>query len=237
MFDFKKTLLRAEFLKCYATLFLEQHKDMYPFQVGGLESGSIPLIAAIVMKAAESGMPVNGFLVRKSRKKSGTMSLIEGSVSNLPIVLVDDLMNLGISFTQQIEALEKYCAENKIHTRVHRSLAFFAIKQRSVYLFFREGTYALRLSLSSMNSRHHSGYRIFLDEVQNLTVNPYTYTCIWHWKGAIHQSLLLWYRNQNYLFMERSLYFGADNGHFMCLDTMTGKEQWSYHIAYGRQRT
>ena len=105
-FDFKRILFDPNFLEQYAHLFFEMHGNDYPFQIGGLESGALPLITALVMESKKRGTLVNGFYIRKSRKKSGTMNLIEGNVTGDPIILVDDLIHSGKSFLQQMTALD-----------------------------------------------------------------------------------------------------------------------------------
>src|SRR6185436_914631 len=76
-----------------------------PFQVGGMETAGIPLVAAIVMKSLERGTPVNGFYIRKSRKRQGLLKYIEGTLTNEPVILVDDLINSGTSVNKQIAIL------------------------------------------------------------------------------------------------------------------------------------
>src|SRR5207245_3997062 len=78
-----------------ADLFWERFADRLPFQVGGLETGAIPLVAAIAMAGQQRGIPVNAFVVRKERKPHGLSKTIEGVLTADPIVIVDDLINSG----------------------------------------------------------------------------------------------------------------------------------------------
>lgn len=106
--DFRALILQAKWLDRYAEIFWEKYAHSYPFQVGGLESASIPLVAAIVMKSVARGTPINGFFIRKSRKREGLLKQIEGTLTKDPIILVDDLINSGGSFYKQILVLEPF---------------------------------------------------------------------------------------------------------------------------------
>src|SRR3989344_751407 len=96
LFDFKRILLRSEDLDLVSEIFWRHFEKNHPFQVGGLESASIPVIAGIVMKSVQKEKPVNGFFVRKSRNKKGMLKMIEGELSDKKIILVDDFLNKGI---------------------------------------------------------------------------------------------------------------------------------------------
>src|SRR5207245_2978963 len=87
-----------------ADLFWERFADRLPFQVGGLETGAIPLVAAIAMAGQQRGIPVNAFVVRKERKPHGLSKTIEGVLTADPIVIVDDLINSG-SGTEKVRVL------------------------------------------------------------------------------------------------------------------------------------
>src|SRR5256886_9344627 len=49
LIDLRMTLLDGASLELIADLFWERFADRLPFQVGGLETGAIPLVAAIAM--------------------------------------------------------------------------------------------------------------------------------------------------------------------------------------------
>ncbi|TSC61497.1 MAG: quinonprotein alcohol dehydrogenase, partial [Parcubacteria group bacterium Athens0416_74] len=107
MFDFRALMLQPKWLTRYAELFWERYQHKLPFQVGGIETAGIALVAAIVMKGVELGHPVNCFYVRKSRKRQGLMKYIEGTLTDEPVILVDDLMNSGQSVNKQIDILTR----------------------------------------------------------------------------------------------------------------------------------
>jgi hypothetical protein len=104
IFDFRKILLNGEMAHRVSEIFYERYKNEYPFQLGTLEVGGIPLLMTILNKFYVKGhLDMHGFFVRKSRKKTGLLHMVEGEVrSGVPIILVDDTMNSGNSFWRQI---------------------------------------------------------------------------------------------------------------------------------------
>lgn len=102
LFDVKAIMLDSKNLNAYADVFWERFGKEYPFQVGGMETAGIPLVAAIVMKGEALGKPVNGFYIRKSRKREGLLKQIEGKLTSDHVILVDDAINSGRSLEKQI---------------------------------------------------------------------------------------------------------------------------------------
>ena len=97
----------AKSLDATAELFWEECAGRMPFQVGGMEAAAIPLLSAILMKSVSRGTPVNGFIVRKERKTYGAGGSIEGTLTDAPIVIVDDLLNSGASMEKARVVLEQ----------------------------------------------------------------------------------------------------------------------------------
>jgi outer membrane protein assembly factor BamB/orotate phosphoribosyltransferase len=97
LIDLRRLVTDASLLDAIAELFWERCADAMPFQVGGMEVAAIPLLSAILLKSVARGTPVNGFIVRKERKTHGTGGLIEGTLTDAPILIVDDVLNSGRS--------------------------------------------------------------------------------------------------------------------------------------------
>jgi len=110
LIDMRRLFMDANLLDFIAGLFWEKCAGAMPFQVGGMEAAAIPLLSAILIKSAARGTPVNGFIVRKERKTHGTGGLIEGTLTDAPIVIVDDILNSGNSLEKVRVILE---GENK----------------------------------------------------------------------------------------------------------------------------
>ncbi len=106
LIDMRRLFMDAKLLDTIAELFWEKCADAMPFQVGGMEVAAIPLVSAILIRAVARGTPVNGFIVRKERKTHGTGGLIEGTLTDAPIVIVDDILNSGNSMEKVRVVLE-----------------------------------------------------------------------------------------------------------------------------------
>lgn len=128
LFDFRSLILQPEWLNRYAEIFWEHFGDDYPFQVCGMETAAIALIAAIVMKGVERNTPVNGLYIRKSRKRQGLLRQIEGTPNNEKIILVDDLINSASTFNKQIKVLRD------AHQEIFHIFAFLSFREKSTYL-------------------------------------------------------------------------------------------------------
>lgn len=105
-YDLKKISLDPEAIDIIGDLLLEHIVLRYGNvkSVGGLASGAVPLVTAIVMKSAGNGGGINGFFVRKERKPHGLQKIIEGEIIP-PIVIVDDVITTGHSIRLVIDAV------------------------------------------------------------------------------------------------------------------------------------
>jgi hypothetical protein len=93
LLDLRPVLLQREMLAGIAAAFWEHYREHGRFQLAGMETTGIPLLAALLICAPEERGQVNGFIVRKKRKTTGRGSAIEGVVTEEPIVLVDDIIS------------------------------------------------------------------------------------------------------------------------------------------------
>lgn len=78
LMDFRRIMLNSDFLDKVSYLAIKECKLDDSFQVGGLESASIPLIAGIVLKSKNLGFDIKGFFIRKSRKKQVYSTVSKG---------------------------------------------------------------------------------------------------------------------------------------------------------------
>jgi len=77
--------------------------------VGGLTMGADPLVVAVAVISAQLGIPIHGFLVRKSEKSHGMGRRIEGfQEKGASVVIVDDVCTTGSSTIQAIEAAREF---------------------------------------------------------------------------------------------------------------------------------
>jgi len=93
-FYLRAALLDARSLRTICADFWQRYAAAYeaePFQIAGVESAAVPMITALVCSAAERGITLNAFTIRKDRKEYGRRNLIEGKPNDLPVLFIDDL--------------------------------------------------------------------------------------------------------------------------------------------------
>lgn len=212
-FDFRRVLFDRTFLEHIAEAFWESTPVQDPVQIGGLESASLPLIAACVLK----GEKATGFYIRKSRKKKMEMKQIEGVLSDAPIILVDDLINSGSSFKKQVEILER---EGK---RVSALWCIVRFRELDEYDYFINkgikvvSLFSLKdLGLSMLNKEHHL---ISVFERQ------------WYF-GPSKPHLLTVEPKPQPIVHDGHVYTLSDSGYAWCLKQKTGEVVWKRKLVW-----
>lgn len=105
-FDCKRVTLTSEGASLIGDAFLDAILELpeRPLAIGGLTHGADPIIGAVMMKANERGIRIDGFYVRKEPKNHGTKNLIENEPApGSPVVIVDDVVTKGGSVLKAIE--------------------------------------------------------------------------------------------------------------------------------------
>jgi orotate phosphoribosyltransferase len=101
-YNSKNCIFDPEGLNIISDLLLREVRKFKVKSVGGLETGSIPLAAAICLKSSlTESNPLSSFFVRKEPKRHGPQSdgplaYFEGNPQS-PIVIVDDVITTGKS--------------------------------------------------------------------------------------------------------------------------------------------
>jgi orotate phosphoribosyltransferase len=109
--DVRKTSLHPAGLKMISKLFWEVLEKDEITAVGGLTLGADPLVAGVVLHAAEAGRALEGFLVRKAVKDHGTRAQVEGNLAgHKRVAILDDVITSGESSIIAAEAAESYRA-------------------------------------------------------------------------------------------------------------------------------
>jgi len=218
IYDFRNIVLTAKYSNLIADIFWETYKDKYPFQVGGLEVASIPIISAIVTKSLQHGKPTNGFFIRKSRKKHGLYKMIEGVVTDEPIILVDDLINSGKSFLRQLAVLDEL--DKKI-TDVFVLLQF---RESGFYNFFPDKN----IALTSVFTLPDLG-KPFLETKDSAYINPYTVE--WYFQSKNFSPEYVVNKSTPVVDDER-VYFGSDSGFFWAINQSDGTIAWKKKVGW-----
>ncbi|MDD2657312.1 MAG: PQQ-binding-like beta-propeller repeat protein [Candidatus Pacebacteria bacterium] len=223
IFDFRRVLLRSETLNLVSTIFWEKFKDRLPFQVGGIEVAALPFIAGIMMKSKEKGTPLNGFFIRKSRKKQGLLRMIEGEPNAEKVILVDDLMNSGKSFIRQVEVLEA------LGKKVDTVFVILRFRDLSYYRYFHDKGIRVE-SLFTLDDFADSLKIKNLVDKKELPV-PMPFTPDWYFKSD----------NPNYFYVvpksapaldDTRLFVGSDSGYFWALNQSDGSVAWKYKVGF-----
>ena len=227
LFDFRRVMLKSEVLDAYANLFLETYKDKYPFQVCGLEVAAIPLLSAIVMKSEQLRMPINGFFIRKSRKKSGLLKIVEGEINKEPIILVDDIINSGGTFIRQVEVLEVIGKEEKKNISVLAVSSIIRFRHEKDYKYFYEK--GIKVNSFFTLGDFVKDLPELLFENKKDVIPQTNFSINWSFKG---KNSNLWYVRPKAapVFDDGRVYLGADSGIFYCFDGKTGEIVFDYRI-------
>ncbi len=216
LIDMRRIVTDATILDAVAELFWEICADKLPFQIGGMEVAAIPLLSAILMKSVERGTPINGFIIRKERKTYGTGNLIEGKVTDAPIIIIDDILNSGSSLEKVRVVLEQ--AGRKI------SLVFVLINYCS--LKARAWHVEHRIPITSPFSLEEFGLDIRKTEAKPL---PPIFRNVWQFNSP----------DPNFFHLVpksfpatdgKHVYFGSDSGNFWCLNARNGAEVWKFKV-------
>jgi outer membrane protein assembly factor BamB/orotate phosphoribosyltransferase len=217
IFDFKGILLKPDFLALAAAAFWETCAKRYPFQVGGLESASLPLLGAICMKGIERGTPINGFYIRKSRKPDGLQKSIEGTLTKDPIILIDDLMNSGGTFLKQMEILKK---EGRKPVTL---FSFVRLRPLEAYSFAKEAGAEI-VSLFSLQD-----FDVEFPPKERASSDTFEIKWSVDFPGASY-----FYRvpKSSPAFDSKRVYFGTDDGTMRAHTQGDGSEVWKFRI-YG----
>lgn len=228
LMDFRRVLLMPEILDSLSEVFLSSAEDKVgtSFQVGGIEVASIPIISGIVMKSFQRGKAVNGFFIRKSRKKTGLLNMIEGQIEDKTIVLVDDILNSGSSFLRQIEVIES------LGKKVDVIMCILRFRDSSYYSEIEKRGIKI-VSLFSLDDFSEFIPVKNLVPVEEKPV-PHPFKVKWVFKsGGAHYEHVV--PKSAPVLSDGIIYFGSDSGKFWALDAKTGEVRWSYRVLFGSQ--
>jgi orotate phosphoribosyltransferase len=120
-FDMKRTMFDPEGASLIADLLFEAMRKDDVDCIGGLETGAIPIVAALCARSWPE-KPMRGFFVRKEAKGHGTDQRIDGLLERgSRIILFEDVTTTGGSVMQAvIQARQFECVVSRVITVVDR---------------------------------------------------------------------------------------------------------------------
>lgn len=223
LFDIRRIILNGEFLQDVSIVFWNTFRSSYPFQIGGLESGAIPIVAGLVSygRYQENFDNISGFYIRKGRKKSGLMRRIEGEIqNNRPIILVDDLIGSGKTFIQQVEILEE-CGYV-----IQALWVVVRFREMNYYEYFTKKKIPIYSIFTLDDFRDSLGTKVLTEDTSLAPSQPFHTV----WKFAS--------KNPNYQYVEPKsdpcidatrIYMGSDYGILWAIHQNDGTVAWSYN--------
>jgi orotate phosphoribosyltransferase len=120
-FDMKRTVLDPDGAVLIADLLFDLIRDEDVGAVGGLETGAIPIVAAVCARSWPE-KPIAGFFVRKEVKGHGTDQRVDGLLErSARVILFEDVTTTGASVMQAAEQVRRLdCTIVKIISVVDR---------------------------------------------------------------------------------------------------------------------
>ena len=120
-FDMKRTMFHPEGASLVTDLMFDAIKEEDFDYIGGLETGAIPIVAALCVRSWPE-KPIKGFFVRKEVKGHGTDQRVDGLLERRSrVILVEDVTTTGGSAMQAVSQVQQYeCAILKVISVVDR---------------------------------------------------------------------------------------------------------------------
>jgi len=110
--DGKQVVLQSEGLRLVGEGLLDLLKDVEYDAIGGMSIGADPIVGGAITVAAERGVDLRGFMIRKEAKGHGTNKYVEGPVSpGDKVVIVDDVVTTGGSSLLAVDRIEEFGCE------------------------------------------------------------------------------------------------------------------------------
>ena len=228
LFDFKSQGLQKDFLEEFSSCFwnLFSSEEFSTIQIGGMESGALPLIAGVSLLVPKN-KNINSFFIRKSRKKAGLSNLIEGDIDkDMPIVLIDDIINVGSTFRKQIVILEEMGYKVKAifacirfrDIEAYKDLTDKGIQIKSIFELndFKDVLPVENIVDSPLENEYFGRY-----------ANSYKLTL------TTRPSLYKVTPKAGPILVGDYIYIASSDGVFFCLRKVDGSIVWQYKLTFG----
>jgi outer membrane protein assembly factor BamB len=257
LIDLRPIFLQRDNLLCFASCFWALLEGRESFQIAAMETAGIPLLSALVLTAPARHGNVNAFIIRKERKKTGLGRIIEGVVTDAPVILVDDILNSATSAEKARSVVEAHGATVTdmvavIDYRSRKGLAWRNEKQIKIHSLFSLADFGLSLRKNEpqppqryrriWQTRVPGGFPFYIvPKSAPVLVDDVIYRgCDAAKMQAFDAATgnIIWEYQatgaaarkgiwSTPAVHEGKLYFGAYNGVVYCLDASSGEEIWT----------
>ena len=232
IFDFRRLLMNGKAADLISEIFLEEYKNKYPFQLCALEIAGVPLVTSLMNKFYQRGYrDINAFFIRKSRKKTGLLRMIEGEIQETKkIILVDDIINSGSSFWRQIEVLEE------LGYKVDTVWSILRFRDKDYYKRFYNRGIKVESLFDLDNLTEALGERVKNLPPRKDKPTPAPFNVKWVFKSK--EPSLNWVVSKSQpIIDEEKIYFGSDNCTFWAINQKDGSVAWKYGVGSSKKKS
>ncbi len=110
LFQLRAATMHAEGAALIGELMVEFMRAHDLRNIGGLEMGAVPVVAAAAVKSHDMGWPVRAFFMRKKAKEHGARQLIDGWLPERKgeeVLIIDDVTTTGGSLLKPVEKMRE----------------------------------------------------------------------------------------------------------------------------------
>ncbi len=221
LFDLRAILLNPAVFEHVSALFWESHGTT-EIQIGGIETAGIPLVAGLVQSGyRDYGQAhVTGFFIRKSRKKEGLTKMIEGTIQkDVPIVLVDDLVNSGKSLMRQVEIIEA------LGLKVQAIWTLIRFRDVDAYQYFQKKGIAMHSVFTLDDFSDSLDVRMLTPETKSERYDAFE--ILWKF-SAENPSYQYVVPKSDPAIDDERVYMGSDTGTMWAINQKDGSTAWSF---------
>lgn len=221
--NFKSLSMDKLFLEAFVVLFDETFKEFNRVQVCGMESGALPFVTAIRL---HSKICISAFYIRKSAKKSDLAKMVEGEIlKDVPIIIIDDLINDGNTVKKQLTVLESLGFESSdlfslLRFRENKDYESVFGKIFKVKSVFDLNDFTSELGVINKNN-----------QTSHLP-NFYAWEGLWKIKLSKHNPFIVVPKSAP-VADEKYVYIGSDDGGMRAISKLDGKVIWEMKIPFG----
>lgn len=222
LFDVKTILMQRDVMDAFAKVFWETYGTKGKIQIGTMETAGIPIMSALVATGKYFDREVSGFFIRKSRKKEGLTKMVEGKIlPDVPVILVDDIMNSGKNFSRQVEVVES-CGGKVVSV-----WALIRFRDKAYYSYLRDkgidvdSIFTLDDFTETLDVRN-------LEEKDAPKPKQITKP-LWKFESKDPDYHHVVAKSDPLIDAER-VYVGSDNGTMWALNQKDGNVAWSYKV-------